>query len=279
MTFEKEARQLYNIAHSVASKEQRKINKKNENGHPIALSTILDNEKISEVVNVGIMDIPTDKIVGVVSSDGTEDIYTPDFLPLLAANTEYAEKWRRLYLDYLTDEGIRDPIGCYEYLGNFYVTDGMKRVSVLKSYGAATISAQVFRVMPVESNTPKIKCYKEFLKHFRLTGLYQVSFNQPENFKKLQVALGYDPNHAWTDMDRYSFMFNWYGFDRAYKKVFGEDKNLTAADMLVKVLEDYSYNEVRRMDPWDREKVLLDYRNKFYGAGELSTEVEFFKVS
>ena len=211
-------------------------------------------------------------------SDGTERAYTPDFLPLTAANTDYAEKWRKLYLAYLSDEGIRDPIGCYEYLGRFYVNDGMKRVSVLKSHGAATITAQVIRVMPAESNSPEMKAYKEFLKHFRLTGLYQVYFNQPENFKKLQAALGYEPNHVWTEMDRYSFMFNWYSFDRAYKKIFGEDENLTAADALVKILEDHSYVEVRKMHPWEKEKVLRDLREKIYGAAA-STKDELPKVS
>ena len=52
-------------------------------------------------------------------------------------DTEFAAKWAGLCAAHLSDEGIRDPIKCYEYLGNFYVQEGNKRVSVLKSYEAA----------------------------------------------------------------------------------------------------------------------------------------------
>ena len=58
---------------------------------------------------------------------------------------------------HLGDEGIRDPIRCYEYMGRFYVQEGNKRVSVLKSYGAPTIPGYVIRVVPAWSDDPAIR--------------------------------------------------------------------------------------------------------------------------
>lgn len=272
MKFEKEAHELYNAAHSYASRSQRGV-------HPEVLSSILDQKKISHTVNVGIMNIPVDKIVGVVTPCENDRFYTPDFLPLAPANSEFAEKWRSLYLDYLSDEGIQNPIGCYEYLGRFYVMDGMKRVSVLKCHGATTISAQVIRLIPVESKNPKIQRYNEFLKHFQLTGLYQVSFNNPENFVKLQKALGYEMDHVWTEKDRFSFLFNWHSFDRVFKRVFRDEKHVTAADVLVAVLDDYSYDEVGKMHPWELECVLEGTWEKLFNLSGTSIVDENKKAS
>lgn len=279
MKFEKEARQLYNIAHSIASKNQRTLIARDENDHPVVLSTVADKSKVSEAVYIGIMDIPVDKIVGVVASGVEDHLYTPDFLPLASENSEFAAKWRSLYRDYFTDEGIRNPIGCYEYLGRFYITDGLKRVSVLKSCGAATVTAQVVRLMPVESQDKEIQRYYEFLKHFCLTGLYQVSFNNPENFEKLQKALGFEPDYVWKNSDRYSFLFNWNVFESIYTKVFAEEKNMTTADVFVSLLEEYSYSEITRMHSWELENVLRAAWKKRYGAVVVNLDDVFQKVS
>ena len=49
-------------------------------------------------------------------------------MPLLGLKTEFATKWINLCVSHV-DEGIRDPITCYEYMGRFYVQEGNKRVS------------------------------------------------------------------------------------------------------------------------------------------------------
>lgn len=108
-------------------------------------------------------------------------------MPLLAANTEFAAKWVELCMAHL-GEGIRDPIRCYEYMGRFYVQEGNKRVSVLKSYGAPAIDAFVTRVIPAYSQDQAVQVYYEFLNSFPLTGLYQVRFSQLGGFAKLQAA-------------------------------------------------------------------------------------------
>ena len=54
------------------------------------------------------------------------------------------------------DEGIRDPITCYEYMGRFYVQEGNKRVSVLKYFDASSITGNVTRVVPQYSDDPAV---------------------------------------------------------------------------------------------------------------------------
>lgn len=256
MKFEKEARALYNTAWNAANSQYRK----GMHSHPMALKSFLHEKDIAYTIDLEVMNIPTSKIVGVAKASDRDLAYTADFLPLKPANSEFAAQWVRLYQAFLSDEGIRESIRCFEYLGKFYVIDGMKRVSVVKSHGAATISAQVTRLMPVRNNDPQIQCYYEFLKHFGLTRLYQVSFTKSENFSKLQAALGHAADHRWTEMDRFGFLFYWNSFARAFNHVFGDDAAMTAADALVAVLEDYPYSEVRKMATWDLVWVLQNLR-------------------
>jgi hypothetical protein len=82
---------------------------------------------------VGLVEIPTELIRGTKSA-GRVFSFTAGFLPLLEETTEFGSKWVSLCMANLSEEGIRDPIICYEYYGNFYVQEGNKRVSVLKHF-------------------------------------------------------------------------------------------------------------------------------------------------
>ena len=75
-------------------------------------------EKLQEL---GLLEIPSERIVGTKTA-GRIAAFSPGFLPLLDAKTEFAGKWMNLCAAHLGDVGIRDAITCYEYLGNFYVS-------------------------------------------------------------------------------------------------------------------------------------------------------------
>lgn len=270
MKFENEARALYVTAWNAANRQYRR----GEHSHPVALKSFLHEKDFAYTIDLEVMNIPTGKIVGVAKASHKDLAYTADFLPTNPVESSFAAKWVRLYQAYLNDADIREPVHCYEYLGNFYVIDGMKRVSVAKCHGASTISALVTRLMPARTNDPQVQNYYEFLKHFSLTQLYQVCFSNPANFGKLQAALGHAADHRWTEMDRFGFLFYWYSFDHAFGKVFGESAAVTAADALVAVLEDRPYSDVRKMTPWDLEDVLQALRKKGFG-----TEAEVGKAS
>lgn len=250
MRFEREILEQYLKAYGKGTGDQRKNVRQGGNTHlPILESTLVPN-MVAEQIDLGVMDIPVSQIVGVTTADGKELLYTPDFLPLSSPKSAFVKKWCELYLEYLSDEGLVNPIFCYEYLGRFYVQDGVKRVSIMKSHSAPTISAHVIRIMPKRTPEKNIQCYYEFLNHFNLTGLYQVSFTQPGFFEKLQVALGHDVNDRWNDMDRFGFLFHWHAIETAFQKAYDGFLNITTADALVILLEKYTYNQIKNMAVW-----------------------------
>ncbi len=77
-------------------------------------------------------------------------------MPLLDLKTEFGAKWTNLCIAHM-EEGIRDPVRCFEYMGRFYVQEGNKRVSVLKYFQASSVIANVTRVVPRYNDTPEVR--------------------------------------------------------------------------------------------------------------------------
>lgn len=193
---------------------------------------------------IGVMDIPLDAVVGTRTS-GRKQAFAGNFMPLLAQKTEFGIKWINLCEAQLDGGGIRDSIRCIEYLGRFYVQEGNKRVSVLKSLEAATISAQVMRVVPDWNDTPEIKTYYEFLHFFELSHTYDIRFERPGCYAKLQAALGFEPDHVWTDEERNSFRAAFTRFKQAFSKKHREQLNLTPSDALLVWLKVNPFSDLK----------------------------------
>ena len=143
--------------------------------HPAVLDQILDSQPSTVSQAVGLVEIPIERIVGTRSA-GRITTFSASFLPLAKPSSEFADKWINLCAAHLSDTGIRDPIVCYEYLGNFYVEEGNKRVSVLRHFDAASISAMVTRILPERSSESRIKAYYEFLEFYKVSRLYTIQF-------------------------------------------------------------------------------------------------------
>lgn len=273
MQFRTEARFLYYSAHNQGKKNRRKSVRHGANPYLKELGSFLDESMVAGKVELGIMEIPVEQIVGTATANDAE-FYTCDFMPLPPLGSEFADQWCTLYMYYLSDAGIRCPITCYEYLGRFYVMDGKKRVSVLKSHGAPTITASVTRILPIKSDDEEVRLYYEFLQYFELTKLYQVYFTQPNSFARLQAALGYQEDHVWTEGDKFSFIFNWYSIDRAFKNAFQGYLNITTADALLVLLEDHSYSTIRKMPSWIITKLFQDSWKKLYAISNPDVSYE-----
>lgn len=233
-----------------ALKQGRKVHRENvhRGKYPYlqALDDILDDAMVAGQVDLGIIEIPIEKIVGTKTS-GRTNSFSSDFMPLLGENSEFAMKWRKLCMAHLGDEGIRDPIRCYEYLGRFYVQEGNKRVSVLKHFDASSIPGYVIRLLPNDSSTPEIQCYYEFVRYYPLAKLYQLNFTQLGSFQKLQAALGYDAEHIWTDEERRRFSSVFFRFQSTFRKLGGEKLDATPADALLVWLKIYSFDDIRTL--------------------------------
>ena len=227
-----EAREEYSRALKAGLKELKESLAEGRDPHPAVLDQILPAEKIGTVVDVGLVEIPTKLIVGTKAS-GRVTAFTETFRPLLGQDTEFAYKWINLCAAHLSDEGIREPILCYEYLGRFYVQEGNKRVSVLRHFDAPRIPGMVKRIMPMETDTPEFCVYSEFLDFYETTGLYDIRFRQQGDYTKLLSHLGKEPGEPWTEEEIKTFRAYFQYFTDAFYACRGEHLELLPEEALL----------------------------------------------
>ena len=225
--------------------------------YPAVLDNILESGASPSVLDIGMIEIPSERIVGVKSA-GRITAFTANFLPLLSVDSEFATKWISLCADHLGDTGIRDPIVCYEYLGNFYVQEGNKRVSVLKYFGAARIPGNVRRVMPPMSDDPRIQAYYEFLDFFRITKLYTVQFRRPGDYARLLAFLGKQADEEWTEADRRNFNAYFHYFQDAFLSVNTQHTDILPEEALLLWLQIYPYQDLGNLSAAQLKKTLQD---------------------
>ena len=115
-----ECKEHYQQALKAANKEQRHHVHRGTYPYLQVLDEILPAYMTAGEVNLGLIDIPIDKIVG-TKTKGRTHAFAANFMPLLSEDSEFGLKWRNLCNAHLSDAGIRDPISCYEFLGRFYV--------------------------------------------------------------------------------------------------------------------------------------------------------------
>ena len=241
-----EAQAQYAAALKAGQKCYREALSKGEYPYPPVLDEILDEHLAAGRQDLGVIDIPTDAIVG-TKTQGRRNAFAANFMPLLPLESEFGAKWVSLCSAHLSSEGIREPIRCYEYLGRFYVEEGNKRASVLKSFDAPTISGQVTRILPARSDDEEIALYYEFIDFYRVSRLYSVRFSRAGSYRKLQAALGFEAEQVWTDDERKGFSFAYASFSRALESVSGGRYPGTAGDVFLLWLQLHSLSEIRSM--------------------------------
>ena len=249
MDYQREAHEEYQKAYSIAMRNQLKDKKQRVASYPSILDAILNERMISCRQDLGVMDIPTNLIVGVSEYSDVLLKYTKDFLPLADPNSQIAMQWRRAYQALRGQESSKE-ICCLEYLGKFYVVDGLQEVSVAKYSGTYQIKSHVTRILPIKTESSTVEHYYDFLVQFDLTNLYQLQFTQPGYFEKLQSALNKQASAEWTDTDRSKFLMHWPKIERAFQKSFDNCLNITSADALVVLLDKYSFTQLIGLDSW-----------------------------
>lgn len=264
MKFEREIHEQYQKAYAMARKNLQDRKKQRLPVCPAALNTLLDEKMISYRLDLGILEIPTNLIVGVAEETEQTLLYTKEFLPVAVPNSDFADIWRSIYRAMLDTEETVDEIACFEYLGRFYVHDGVKRVSVAKFQGVSSMRAKVIRILPVLTDSQEIAVYFDFLNYYRLTKLYQIQFTQDGFFEKLQLALGRKSGYRWSDADRAGFLKYWPTIEFAFRKSFEESLRITAADALVVLLDRYSFEQIISMDSWVLARVFQSFWKEMY---------------
>ena len=249
-----EAREEYAQALRLGQREYKELLMSGKSPYPAVLDEIL-SENTDTAIEVGLVEVPIEQIVGVKSA-GRITAFTAGFAPLLSLDTEFARKWIELCIAHLGEEGIRDPITCYEYLGNFYVQEGNKRVSVLKYFGSPRIPAIVRRVLPPVSDDPRIVAYYEFLDFYKVTGLYTVQFRQPGNYAKLEAALGKAPGEEWSDREKRTFSAYFQYFREAFFSLGGSLLEIRPEEALLVWLRVHPFSDIGRLSGGELKKAL-----------------------
>ena len=237
------AKDEYLAALNRGKKEYKELLSAGREPHPAVLDHILEEQAGNNVQDLGIVDIPVSRIVGTKSA-GRITAFTPTFRPLLGPDSEFAQKWYALCRDHLGDVGIREPILCYEYLGDFYVQEGNKRVSVLRHFDAARIPGTVLRIVPPLSDDPRVKAYYEFMNFYKVSRLYAVQFRRPGDYAKLLACLGREPDELWSEQDRRTFNSYFQYFEEAFLKVSDGTVDVLPEEALLLWLKVHSFREL-----------------------------------
>ncbi|MCR4717157.1 MAG: BMP family ABC transporter substrate-binding protein [Lachnospiraceae bacterium] len=243
----------YLDAQKLGKKEYRSAISKGEYPYLPVLDDILKHVKIDSEVELGLLDIPLDRVVG-TSTAGRTEAFARNFMPLLDHGSEFSSKWSNL-ADAQVEEGIRDPIKVYEYLNRFYVVEGNKRVSVLKYYGAVTISAEVIRKVPEKNESLENKIYYEFMDFFEVAGINTLYVSKLGEFSKMLDLTG-GKEEPWTDEKRKEFNAVFFMFRKEFKKMGGDKLPINSGDAFIPVLSIYGYDKVKEMTPSSMKEAL-----------------------
>ena len=242
--------------------------------YPQVLEEIVNESQAGERVSIGTVEIPMRSIVGTMAA-GRKAAFAGNFMPLLGPESEFASKWVNLCEAHLGTTGITDPIKCLEYMGRFYVQEGHTRVSVLRSYGAPSITGTVTRIIPAWADTEPVRAYYEFMKFYRLAGIYQVIFRRTGCYDRLQAALGHEPDHVWTPEERADFLgLYWKMQEVCDARILTVVRHQSVSETLLACLEVYPYAELRDLAaPELRKRVTAILPDLRFDAAEEPTSV------
>ncbi len=228
-------------------------------GYLPSLDGILGNAEVASEVNIGIIEVPLKKVVGTYSHSRAS-AFSANFMPLAPIDSEFSGKWKSLYSAHLT-EGIRDYIIAYEYLNWFYVKEGNKRVSILKYFDAASITAEVRRLIPKKDDSDLTnRIYYEFLDFNRITGVSSVWFTLDGGFSRLLEHMESYTGKLIPSLTKYeSYMINCFNpFRSIYHANGGGRLKITTGDAFVKFLEVYGDDNLIDSDDSGRIKKFID---------------------
>lgn len=232
----------YNKAKKRGDREFRRAISAGRYPYLPALDDILDNQQQQNQISLGVTEIPLSMIVGTKTA-GRQNAFSCGFMPLLADKTEFAMKWQNLYAAQL-EEGLRDPILAYEYMNRFYVQEGNKRVSVLKSVGSYAISADVIRILPERNGEPDVEIYYEFVDFYNVTKLNDITFSEKGRYAELAKIMGRDLQTPWpveaVEVLRSAFR----AFTDVYEARHGDQLGITAGDAFLLYLRIFSLDSL-----------------------------------
>ena len=185
---------------------------------------------VSEI-HVGLTELPLRRIIGNKES-GRNSAFANNFMPLLEDGSEFGTKWSNLYDSFLK-EGIRDAIKVYEYMNDYYVQEGNKRVSVARFGDMEFILADVYRILPKPSESREYKVYAEYLDFYISTKNIYIVFTEPGSYTKLADLLGQELGGKWPESVCSELKWAFFNFSKKCRTVLKIDDDRQLSDMFL----------------------------------------------
>ena len=254
----------YQEALKLGKKEQKKCLANGRFPYLPVLDEILEHVQIQTEQPLGLVQIPLEHVVG-TSTKGRTSAFAANFMPILDYTSEFGYKWAAL-ADAQINEGIRDPIICYEYMNRFYVVEGNKRVSVLKYFKADSIAAIVTRKIPKLTEEYDVKLYYEFMEFNEITGLNTIEFTRLGKAQQLLELVG--KTDKWDEKIKEDFAKVLFRFSKAYAQRGGYKLPIKLGDALVAFLNVFGFSDALDMTTDDYAKNMAKCWNEFVMLSE-----------
>ena len=232
----------YSKAFKLGKKDYQSRMLRGEKPTLLVLDDVLPEKGSYTEVPLGLVQIPTQQIVGTRTASRSNS-FAGNFMPILWDNSEFASKWSNLSTSHV-EEGIRDPIKAYEYMNKFYVEEGNKRVSVMKYFGAVSIPGHVTRIVPKPTEDKENKIYYEFMNFYQAAPINYIWFSQEGSFAKLQEAVGKAPGETWSEDELLKFSYTYTQFESEYKAEGGAKLKITPGDAFLAFISLYDYSSL-----------------------------------
>ena len=205
----------YVKARKLGLKEYHARMQRNENPFLAALEEQVEELNALARVELGLQQIPLRKIMGTATKSRT-NAFAANFMPLMDPGSEFSNKWCAL-VDGLVADGMRQPVKALEYMNQYYLVEGNKRVSVMKFLDSVSIEAEVTRVMPRRSDALENKLYFELLPFINDSQFNDIWFSRLGSVERLYAALGKKPGEHWNSEERRNLQAAYMRFREEYK--------------------------------------------------------------
>ncbi len=230
------------------------------------LDDILPEKGSYSESQLGLVQIPIEQILG-TKTVARSSSFAGNFMPILRESTEFAAKWAELSTRHV-EEGIREPIKAYEYMNQFYIEEGNKRVSVMKYFGAVSILGTVTRIVPKRTKDKENKIYYEFMDFYQLAPINYIWFSKEGSFAKLQKAVGKEPKEVWTEEELLKFSSTYARFTAEYSAKGGKKLNITPGDAFLSFITLYGYEVVDGKTTSELQELVSKSWEEFVLLGE-----------
>ena len=229
-----------------------------------SFTEIQKEENAYNSVNLGIKEIPLDKIVGSVEK---YSYFDKNFVP---KNDIVKQRWINIYVGYMIDSML-PPVILYKIKDDYYVYDGNHRVSVAKFLNFASIEAEVEEFLPTKDTKDKM-IYQEHMFFEKETGIEEIILSEPIKYKYLREEI-----ESYTDLlsKRRNRDFSLReGAEKWYKEVFLPIKGL---------LEENNIAKSQKKNISDIFMFLLDHKyylskNEGKNKGYLYSTIDFINL-